>query len=125
MYKTVLVVDDSMIIRNMAKRTLQGSGFNVITANDGKEGLLEWEKNKNTIDLILTDVNMPVMDGFVLVDTVRKFDTKTPILFLTTESSAERKEKGRDAGAQGWMVKPFAPERLVEVVKKAIAAGVK
>lgn len=125
MSNTVLVVDDSMIIRNMAQRTLQGAGFKVITANDGKQGLLAWEQNKAQIDLIITDVNMPVMDGFVLVDTVRKLDQKTPIVFLTTESAQERKDKAKGMGAQGWMVKPFAPERLVDVTKKAIAAGVK
>lgn len=125
MSNTVLVVDDSMIIRNMAQRTLQGAGFKVITANDGQQGLLAWDQNKAQIDLIITDVNMPVMDGFVLVDTVRKLDQKTPIVFLTTESAQERKDKAKDMGAQGWMIKPFSPERLVEVTKKAIAAGVK
>lgn len=125
MSNTVLVVDDSMIIRNMAQRTLQGAGFKVITANDGQQGLLVWEQNKAQIDLVITDVNMPIMDGFALVDKLRKVDQKTPIVFLTTESAQERKDKAKDMGAQGWMVKPFAPERLVEVTKKAIAAGVK
>lgn len=125
MSNTVLVVDDSMIIRNMAQRTLQGAGFKVITANDGQQGLLVWEQNKLQIDLIITDVNMPILDGFDLVNSVRKLDQKTPIVFLTTESAQERKDKAKGMGAQGWMVKPFAPERLVEVTKKAIAAGVK
>jgi two-component system chemotaxis response regulator CheY len=92
----------------------------VVEAVDGQDGL---EKAKlQTVDLVLTDQNMPRMDGLTLIKLLRALPTyeKTPILMLTTESSDEMKQKGRAAGANGWLVKPFDPQRLIEVVKKVI-----
>lgn len=120
MAKTVLTVDDSASIRQMVAFTLKSSGYNVIEAADGQEGL---DKAKtNSVNLILTDQNMPKMDGLTLIKTLRglpQYKT-TPILMLTTESSDAMKAQGKAAGATGWLVKPFDPQKLLEVVKKVI-----
>jgi two-component system chemotaxis response regulator CheY len=120
MSKTILAVDDSPSIRNMVAFTLKSAGYEVVEAVDGQDGL---EKAKaKRVNLILTDQNMPRMDGLTLVKNLRSLpDYKTaPILILTTESSDDMKSKGRSAGATGWLVKPFDPPRLLEVVKKVI-----
>ncbi len=120
MAKIILAVDDSTSIRQMVAFTLKGAGYEVIEAVDGQEGL-EKAKSK-TVNLILTDQNMPKMDGLTLVKTLRglpQYKT-TPILMLTTESSDEMKTQGRAAGATGWLVKPFDPGKLLEVVEKVI-----
>jgi two-component system, chemotaxis family, chemotaxis protein CheY len=120
MAKTILSVDDSNSIRQMAAFTLKGSGYEVIEAADGKEGL---EKAKaKTVDLVLTDQNMPVMDGLTLIKSLRAIPAykSVPILMLTTESGDVMKSQGKAAGATGWIVKPFDPAKLLEVVKKVI-----
>ena len=120
MSKTILAVDDSPSIRNMVAFTLKSAGYEVVEAVDGQDGL---EKAKaRRVNLILTDQNMPRMDGLTLVKNLRALpDYKTaPILILTTESSDDMKSKGRAAGATGWLVKPYDPPRLLEVVKKVI-----
>jgi len=120
MSKTILAVDDSPSIRNMVAFTLKSAGYEVVEAVDGQDGL---EKAKaRRVNLILTDQNMPRIDGLTLVKNLRALpDYKTaPILILTTESSDDMKSKGRAAGATGWLVKPFDPPRLLEVVKKVI-----
>ena len=120
MSKTILAVDDSPSIRNMVAFTLKSAGYEVVEAVDGQDGL---EKAKaKRVNLVLTDQNMPRMDGLTLVKNLRSLpDYKTaPILILTTESSDDMKSKGRAAGATGWLVKPFDPPRLLEVVKKVI-----
>lgn len=120
MAKTVLTVDDSASIRQMVSFTLKGAGYDVLEAVDGQDGL---EKAKGrAIDLVLTDQNMPRMDGISLIKTLRGLpDHKaTPILMLTTESSDAMKSEGRAAGATGWLVKPFDPQKLIEVVRKVI-----
>ena len=116
----ILTVDDSSTMRQMITFTLTGSGFDVLEAKDGVEAL-EVAKGKK-LSLIITDVNMPRMDGITLVQRLRalpefKF---TPILMLTTESDASMKQKGKEAGATGWIVKPFSPEKLLDVVNKVI-----
>ena len=120
MAKTVLSVDDSSSIRQMVSFTLKGAGYEVIEASDGQEGL---EKAKmKTVDMVLTDQNMPRMDGLGLTRKLREhpqFKT-TPILMLTTESSDLMKQAGRAAGATGWLVKPFDPAKLLDVIKKVI-----
>lgn len=120
MPKTILAVDDSTSIRQMVAFTLQSSGYDVVEAVDGLDGL-DKAKSK-TFNLILTDQNMPRMDGLTLVRTLRALAqyATTPILILTTESSDEMKAQGRAAGATGWLVKPFDPEKLIEVVRKVI-----
>ncbi|MGJ7918099.1 response regulator [Massilia sp. LXY-6] len=120
MAKTILAVDDSSSLRQMVAFSLKAAGYQVVEAVDGQDGL---DKAKQqTVDLVLTDQNMPKMDGLTLIKSLRSLPTyaKVPILMLTTESSDEMKSKGRAAGANGWLVKPFDPQRLIEVVKKVI-----
>lgn len=104
----------------MVQFTLKGAGYDVIEAADGQEGLERAQKSK--VNLVLTDQNMPRMDGLTLIRSLRALpDYKNvPILVLTTESGADMKAQGRAAGATGWLVKPFAPKGLVDVVKKVI-----
>ncbi|MDX9993802.1 MAG: response regulator [Rhodocyclaceae bacterium] len=120
MAKSILAIDDSASIRQMVGFTLKSSGYEVVEAVDGMDGL-DKAKGK-TFNLILTDQNMPRMDGLTLIKTLRGLPQyKTvPILMLTTESSDAMKQQGRAAGATGWLVKPFDPQKLVEVVKKVI-----
>ena len=121
MAKIILAVDDSTSIRQMVAFTLKGAGYEVIEAVDGQEGL-EKAKSK-TVNLVLTDQNMPKMDGLTLVKTLRGLPQyKTvPMLMLTTESSDVMKAQGKAAGATGWLVKPFDPNKLLEVVAKIIS----
>ena len=120
MAKTVLTVDDSASIRQMVSFTLKSAGYEVVEAVDGMDGL-EKAKGKS-FNLVLTDQNMPRMDGLTLIKTLRGMPTyrTVPILMLTTESSDTMKSQGRAAGATGWLVKPFDPQKLIEVVKKVI-----
>lgn len=120
MAKSILAIDDSASIRQMVSFTLKSSGYEVVEAIDGMDGL-EKAKGK-TFNLILTDQNMPRMDGLTLIKSLRVLPQyKTvPILMLTTESSDAMKQQGRAVGATGWLVKPFDPQKLVEVVKKVI-----
>lgn len=120
MAKTILTVDDSASIRQMVSFTLKSAGYEVFEATDGMDGL-EKAKNKS-FNLILSDQNMPRMDGLTLVKSLRALPqhASTPILILTTESSDAMKEQGRAAGATGWLVKPFDPQKLIEVVRKVI-----
>jgi two-component system chemotaxis response regulator CheY len=118
--QSILAVDDSASMRQMVSFTLKGAGYHVIEACDGQEA---YEKAMTqSVDLVLTDQNMPRMDGVTLVKNLRGLPsyTSTPILILTTESSDEMKSKGRAAGATGWLVKPFDPIKLLEVIRKVI-----
>ncbi len=120
MAKTVLSVDDSSSIRQMVAFTLKGAGYEVIEASDGQEGL---EKAKmKTVDMVLTDQNMPRMDGLTLIKNLRAMPNykSVPILMLTTESGDAMKQQGKAAGATGWLGKPFDPAKLLEVTKKVI-----
>jgi two-component system chemotaxis response regulator CheY len=118
--QSILAVDDSASMRKMVSFTLTGAGFHVVEAVDGQDA---FEKAQtHNIDLVLTDQNMPRLDGLGLTKKLRdhpKFKT-TPILILTTESSDQMKQAGRSAGATGWLVKPFDPGRLIEVIQKVI-----
>ncbi|WP_415035101.1 response regulator [Azonexus sp.] len=120
MAKVILAVDDSASIRQMVSFTLKTAGYEVIDATDGQDGLDK--ASAQAFDLILTDQNMPRMDGLSLIKTLRAMPqyAKTPILMLTTESSDQMKSQGRAAGATGWLVKPFDPQRLIDVVRKVI-----
>jgi two-component system chemotaxis response regulator CheY len=120
MAKTILAVDDSGSLRQMLVFTLKAAGYQVVEAVDGRDGL---DKAKQTqFDLVLTDQNMPNMDGLTLIRSLRALPSyaRVPVLMLTTESSDEMKSKGRSAGATGWLVKPFDPNRLTEVVRKVL-----
>jgi len=116
----ILAVDDSPSMRKMVSFTLIGAGYQVVEAVDGQDA---YEKAQNqNFDLVLTDQNMPRMDGLGLTRKLRdhpQFKT-TPILMLTTESSDLMKQAGRSAGATGWLVKPFDPAKLLDVIKKVI-----
>lgn len=120
MAKTILTVDDSASIRQMVSFTLKSAGYEVVEAVDGMDGL-EKAKGK-AFSLVLTDQNMPRMDGIGLIKSLRGMPVYrgVPILMLTTESSDAMKQQGRAAGATGWLVKPFDPQKLIEVVKKVI-----
>jgi two-component system, chemotaxis family, chemotaxis protein CheY len=120
MAKTILAVDDSGSLRQMVSFSLKAAGYDVTEAVDGQDGLNK--AKQHTYDLVLTDQNMPRMDGLTLIKMLRGMANyqHVPILMLTTESSDEMKSQGRAAGANGWLVKPFDPQRLTEVVKKVI-----
>ena len=120
MGKTILIVDDSQSMRQLVKMTLTGAGHQVIEAVDGRDALTKLTGQK--INLIISDVNMPNLDGIGLTRKLRDSEhfKTTPILILTTESSDQMKQAGRSAGATGWLVKPFDPGRLIEVIQKVI-----
>jgi two-component system chemotaxis response regulator CheY len=116
----ILVVDDSNSIRDMVSFTLKSSGYETVEAKDGQEGL---NKAKTMpFDLVISDVNMPIMDGITLCQELRKLPSFkfTPILMLTTESSGDMKQRGKAAGATGWLVKPFNPEKLIATIKRVV-----
>lgn len=120
MSKIIMTADDSASVRQMVSFTLKQAGYDVIEAVDGQDAL-----NKisgSTVDLLLTDLNMPNMDGIELTRQVRALSEYRflPIILLTTESQAEKKQEGKAAGATGWIVKPFKPDQLVGVVKKVL-----
>ena len=119
--KSVLIVDDAVSMRGLVAMTLRGAGYEVAEASDGKEALNVLDGGKK-FDMILTDLNMPNMDGISLIKAVKAMPKHKflPIVMLTTESQAEKKQAGKEAGATGWIVKPFKPDQLLAVVKKVV-----
>ncbi|WP_158744812.1 response regulator [Acidisphaera sp. L21] len=121
MTKTVLTVDDSRTMRDMLHLALSEAGYRVVQAVDGLDGLevLKGEKP----DVIVTDINMPRMDGFGFIEGVRSdvANRAIPILVLTTESDAAKKTRAREAGATGWIIKPFNPTKLVDALRRVAA----
>lgn len=117
----ILAVDDSLTMREMLRQTLTEAGFDVVLAEDGLDALDRLPGADP--DLILTDLNMPKMDGFGLIDAVRKGDisARVPILVLTTESAATLKDRARQAGATGWITKPFDEASLVSTIRRVAA----
>ena len=118
MAKSVLAVDDSKTMRDMVSFTLRGAGYAVIEADNGVNALKALQGQK--VDVIITDINMPEMDGITLVKRIRGLPQHagTPVLILTTESDPNKKNEGRAAGATGWIVKPFSPDKLLQIVAK-------
>lgn len=118
MGKNVLAVDDSKTMRDMVSFTLRGAGYSVVEADNGVNALTALKGQK--VDLVITDINMPQMDGITLVKNIRGLPqyAGTPILVLTTEADQKKKDEGRAAGATGWIVKPFSPDKLLQVVAK-------
>ncbi len=116
----ILIVDDSASMRNMVSTTLQSAGHQVKDAGDGQQALAQARAGK--FDAVITDLNMPVMNGIELVKNLRSLPTYkyTPILLLTTESAADKKSEGKQAGATGWLVKPFNPEKLLSTVDRVL-----
>ncbi len=119
MSKRIMTVDDSSSVRQMVGFTLKDAGYEVVEAVDGKDALT---KLSGTVDMIITDLNMPNMDGIEFIRQVRALPNYkfVPIVMLTTESQAEKKQVGKEAGATGWIVKPFKPDQLLAVVKKVV-----
>ena len=118
--KTILTVDDSASLRQMVRLTLAGAGYNVAEAADGAEGLKKAQASQAS--MVVTDLNMPVMDGMTFIRELRKLPAYkgVPIVFLTTESDAARKAEAKQAGATGWITKPFQQDQLIAVVKKVL-----
>ena len=117
----VLAVDDSRTMRDMLRLALTAAGFDVSLAEDGEHGLEVLDGSSP--DVIITDINMPKMDGFGFIEGVRRTDTyrATPILVLTTESAQELRQRARNAGASGWIVKPFDKDKLVAAIRRVAA----
>ena len=117
----ILTVDDSRTMRDMLRLALTTAGFEVVQAVDGLDGLAVLERESP--DLVITDINMPKMDGFGFIEGARKTDKfrVVPILVLTTESDPDKKQRARSAGATGWIVKPFDPTKLVDVIRRVAA----
>lgn len=120
MGKIALIVDDSASMRQMVNFTLKDAGYEVVAAGNGKEALTALAGKK--ADVIITDLNMPVMDGITFITEARKLPAYkfTPIIMLTTESQESKKAEGKKAGASGWIVKPFKPEELVGTVQRFV-----
>lgn len=121
MAKLIMVVDDSASVRQVVGIALRGAGYDVVEAADGKDALAKLNGNK--VNLIISDVNMPNMDGISFVKEVKKMDAYkfTPIIMLTTEGAEEKKKEGQQAGAKAWVVKPFKPEQMLKAVSMLIA----
>ncbi|MDT7952166.1 MAG: response regulator [Acetobacteraceae bacterium] len=121
MSHTILTIDDSRSMRDLLKLALSGAGYRVIQAEDGIHGLEVLETE--TPDVIVTDINMPRMDGFGLIEAVRANQNyrRLPILVLTTEGDAAKKIRARNAGATGWIVKPFNPVKLIDAIRRVAA----
>jgi two-component system chemotaxis response regulator CheY len=117
MTKTVLAIDDSLTVRELVSFVLTNAGYVVVLAQDGIEGLEQL--SRCAPDVVITDINMPRLDGFGFIERARS-ETKcaAPILVLTTEGDAEKKARARNAGATGWIVKPFNPTQLIEAVRR-------
>ncbi|MCG3728435.1 response regulator [Vibrio cincinnatiensis] len=122
MSKTILVVDDSAAIRQVVSLALKGAGYQTIEAMDGADALRKIQGVK--IHLVISDVNMPNMDGITLLKELKKQPTTkfTPVIMLTTESEAAKKDQGRLAGAKAWVVKPFVPDQMLAAVNKLMPA---
>jgi two-component system, chemotaxis family, chemotaxis protein CheY len=120
MAKTILIVDDSESIREVVSFTLENAGYNVLIGVDGKDALKFLDGR--SIDLLITDLHMPEMNGIELIKAVRNLEAykHMPILFLTTEAQKERKMEAKDAGATGWIIKPFVPAKLLSALSKVI-----
>ncbi len=118
--KTILIVDDSSVVRMSLSYLLKENGFNVLEGVDGVDGVAK--SSGVNIDLVITDINMPNMNGIDLIKKLRAQDSTryVPILVLTTESANDMLEKGKAAGATGWIVKPFTNEGLLNTVKKVL-----
>ena len=120
MTRTILTVDDSTSMRQMVKATLVSAGYGVVEAADGQEAL-DYAR-ENSVDLVISDVNMPRMDGITLIGELRQLPAYrlVPMLMLTTESSQEKKMEGKRMGATGWIVKPFNPTQLLATLKRLL-----
>lgn len=122
MTKTILAADDSPSIRHLVSLTLSSMGYRVVAAENGAQALQS--ARTDTIDMVVTDLNMPVMDGLTFIRELRKLPSckGVPVILLTTESDGQKKQEAKAAGATGWITKPFQQEQLVAVAKKVLGA---
>lgn len=120
MAKRIMTVDDSASVRQMVSFTLKNAGYDVLEAADGQEALELFQKEP--VDMVITDLNMPRMDGIELIRCARRLPAGKfiPIIMLTSESQSNKKQEGKEAGASGWIVKPFKPEQLLAVVQRVL-----
>lgn len=120
MSKTVMIVDDSASLRQVVNMALRGAGYEVLEACDGRDALAKL--NGQRVHLVISDVNMPNMDGITLVREMKKLDSYkfTPVIMLTTEAQDDKKREGQAAGAKAWVVKPFQPQQMLNAVSKLI-----
>jgi two-component system chemotaxis response regulator CheY len=120
MSKKIVIVDDSASIREVVKFTLENAGFDVLVGTDGSEAIEFFDGRE--IDLLITDLHMPQVNGIELIKMVRKLEDyqRVPILFLTTESQKDKKMEAKDAGATGWLIKPFVPQKLLAAISKVL-----
>ncbi|MFW5886174.1 MAG: response regulator [Bacteroidota bacterium] len=120
MEKKILIVDDSESIREVVNFTLENEGYQVLIGKDGRDAMQHLDGQN--IDLVITDLHMPEMDGIELIKEIRKMNNyqRVPILFLTTESQATKKMEAKEAGATGWIIKPFVPAKLLAAINKVI-----
>jgi two-component system chemotaxis response regulator CheY len=118
----VLAIDDSRTIRSLVRKVMEDAGFDCVCAEDGVDGVTRFAEENP--DIVITDINMPNMDGFGVIQTIRGGTTNrmVPILVLTTESADHLKTRARDAGATGWIVKPFDDETIVSLVRRVTGA---
>lgn len=118
MSKIIMTVDDSASVRKMVAFTLRSAGYEVIEAEDGRDALEKLQGRR--VSMVLTDLNMPNMDGIELTRAIRgdAGHRLVPVIILTTEGQEGKKQEGRSAGANGWIIKPFRPEQLLSVVEK-------
>ena len=123
MNKYIMVIDDSPTIRISVELTLKNEGFSIIHADNGQDALAKIDQLKNEgndISLCISDVNMPVLNGFEFVTELRKFDKFTPVIMLTTENEKGKIQQGKDSGASGWINKPFQPNDLLNLVRRFV-----
>jgi two-component system chemotaxis response regulator CheY len=120
MSKKIVIVDDSASIREVVKYTLETAGFEVLVGTDGSDAIHFFDGQD--ISLLITDLHMPQVNGIELIKQVRNLDQyqRIPILFLTTESQKEKKMEAKDAGATGWLIKPFVPQKLLAAISKVL-----
>jgi len=120
--RTILIVDDSESIREFLFYTLQSGGYNVLVGTNGKDALKHFTNYEKTIDLVVTDLHMPEMDGIELIRQIRSMEKfkYLPILFLTTESGSTQKLHAKEAGATGWIIKPITPDKLIAIINKVL-----
>jgi len=123
----ILAVDDSPSLRSLVREALELDGHRVTEACDGRDALARLESSSERLDLVITDLYMPIMDGLTLVKAIRDSARHrfTPVVLLTTESGEEMKQRGREAGATGWLVKPFRIDDLRHVVTQVVSAAVR
>ncbi|GEB36202.1 two-component system response regulator [Gluconacetobacter liquefaciens] len=119
----VLTIDDSRTMQGMLRKALEEAGYDVIQGGDGIEGIEVLESADPPPNVIITDINMPRMDGFGVIEAVRKMPAfkHLPIIVLTTESDPEKKARARAAGATGWIIKPFSSDSLVAAIRRVTA----